>query len=212
MTLIFSTMFSRNIPNFPVYLLCGNLLFGFIRESTMHAMNSITGNAVLLKKIYVPKYIFTLSSVTGDFITLAFSLCALFIVMLATKVHFSLYTIFFFIPLIEMYIFSLGMGFFLACLTVFFKDIQYIWGALVLAWMYATPIFYPIELLPDRIEWIIKRFNPAYYYITVFRDFVMYGQPPWWPNVFRGAIIAVLLFCFGLFTFERVKNSFIIYI
>lgn len=63
MTIVFSTMFSRNIENFPVYLFTGKMLFDFMSTSTNQAMTSVTGNAALLKKTYVPKYIFTLSKV-----------------------------------------------------------------------------------------------------------------------------------------------------
>ena len=84
MTIVFSTMFSRNIQNFPVYLFTGKMLFDFLSTSTNQAMTSVTGNAALLKKTYVPKYIFTLSKVTSCMIDLVFSLGALLIVMLCT--------------------------------------------------------------------------------------------------------------------------------
>ena len=72
MTIVFSTMFSRNIENFPVYLFTGKMLFDFMSTSTNQAMTSVTGNAALLKKTYVPKYIFTLSKVTSCMVDLLF--------------------------------------------------------------------------------------------------------------------------------------------
>ena len=68
MVLIFSSMFRFEIENYPVYLIIGQTIFNFVSESTNQAMWSITGNAALLKKTYVPKYIFTLSRVTSAFI------------------------------------------------------------------------------------------------------------------------------------------------
>lgn len=95
MTIVFSTMFSRNIDNFPVYLFCGQLLFNFMNNSTHQAIFSITGNASLLKKTYVPKYIFTIAKVTSGLVDLVFSLGALIIVLIATRARVTWYALLF---------------------------------------------------------------------------------------------------------------------
>ena len=77
MAIVFSTMFNRNIKNFPVYLFCGQILFNFMNQSTHQALSSINGNAALLKKTYVPKYIFTFAKITSGLIDLIFSMGAL---------------------------------------------------------------------------------------------------------------------------------------
>ena len=89
MTVVFSTMFKRNIENFPVYLFCGQLLFNFKNNSTHQAIFSLTGNAALLKKTYVPKFIFTIAKITCGVVDLVFSLGALVIVMVATRAQIS---------------------------------------------------------------------------------------------------------------------------
>ena len=81
LTIVFSTMFKRNIENFPVYLFCGQLLYNFMSNSTHQAIFSITGNASLLKKTYLPKYIFTVAKITSGFIDFVLSLGALIIVV-----------------------------------------------------------------------------------------------------------------------------------
>lgn len=210
--LVFTLMFKRNIEYFPAYLIAGNILFGYMREAASHSMTSITGNAALLKKTYVPKYIFTLSKVTSDLVNLFFSFGALILVILFTGVPFTPYMLLFWIPVLELYVFCLGLGLFLAQLSVFFRDIQYIWHALVTGWMYMTPLFYPIDLLPDTMQWLIMRFNPMFYYITMFRDLVVYGTFPWPPLIWRGALIAVLALVVGIWGFIRNKNKFILYI
>ena len=85
MSIVFSTMFSRNIENFPVYLFCGQLLFNYMNQSTHQALSSIVGNASLLKKTYVPKYIFTVAKITSGLLDLLFSMGALVIVMIVTR-------------------------------------------------------------------------------------------------------------------------------
>lgn len=128
MVIVFSHMFSRGIENFPVYLICGNIMFNFMRDSSTQAMNSIISNAGLLKKVYVPKYIFTLSKVTSCFVNFLFSLGALLIVMIVTKTRFTLYFFMIVVPIAELYVFCLGLGMFLAAATVFFRDIRNIWS------------------------------------------------------------------------------------
>lgn len=212
MTIVFSTMFSHRIENFPVYLFTGKMLFDFLSTSTNQAMHSVTGNAALLKKTYVPKYIFTLSKVTSCMVDLLFSFGALLIVMLATRA--KIYATFWLFPVVvvQIYIFCCGLGFFLAEFSVFFRDVQYIYNAVITAWMYLTPIFYPIETLPDNLILGIKIFNPMYYFIAQFRDLVYYGRLPG-PRIFWGGwLLAFLMFAFGLLMFKRKQDDFILYI
>lgn len=212
MTVVFSTMFSRNIENFPVYLLAGRTIFEFVTGSTSVAMHSVLANAPLLKKSNVPKYIFTFSKITSGLVDMIFSLGALFIVILVTKASITRYILFLPLIILQVYIFSLGLGFFLAQANVFFRDVQYIYKAVVTAWMYLTPLFYPIEALPEKVQFLIKGFNPLYYYIAGFRDLVYLGQFPG-PRIFWGGwIIAFMMLFFGLWSFQRSKDKFILYI
>ena len=98
MTIVFSTMFDKHIENFPVYLLTGRTLFEFMTTSTNAAMRSIIANASLIKKTYVPKYIFTFAKVTSCLVDFVLSLGALLIVMIATRAKFTPY--FFLFPLV----------------------------------------------------------------------------------------------------------------
>lgn len=212
MTIVFSSMFQHNIENYPVYLLAGRTLFDFMQGSTNSAMRSVTGNAALLKKTYVPKYIFTLARVTSSMIDMVFSLGALLIVMVVTRSPFYWHLLLTPLVIIQIYIFCCGLGFFLAQMNVFFRDIQYIYKAVTMAWTYLTPLFYPLEQLPSGIQFLIKAFNPMYYYIAQFRDLVLYGQLPGPRIFFGGWIIAFVTLIIGVWTFQRSKDKFILYI
>lgn len=212
MMLVFSHMFGKKIENFPVYLICGQILFSFMRESCTHAMNSIVGNAALLKKVYVPKYIFTLAKVTSSLVNLLFSLGALLIVMVITKVPLTWNSLLIVIPIAELYIFCIGLGLFLAQANVFFRDVANIWSVVTLAWMYLTPVFYSIDDLSPTLRYWIPKLNPMYIYITQFRDFILSGGWTWTVLIWRGLIISLLLLVIGLWTFTRNKDKFILYI
>lgn len=212
MTIVFSTMFNKGIHNFPVYLLTGRTLFEFMTTSTNAAMRSIVANAPLIKKTYVPKYIFTLAKVTSCMVDFVLSLGALLIVMIATRAKLTPYFFMFPLVIIQIYIFCLGLGLFLAQANVFFRDIQYIYKAVTTAWMYLSAIFYPLSSLPDKLQHFIRTFNPLYYYIDQFRDFVYDGQMAD-PRVFiMGWVIAFVTLAIGIITFKRSQDRFILYI
>ena len=212
MVIVFSHMFSRGIENFPVYLICGNIMFSFMRESSTQAMRSIVSNAALLKKIYVPKYIFTLSKVTSSFVNFLFSLGALLIVMLVTKTRFTFYCLLIVIPIAELYVFCLGLGLLLAAGNVFFRDINNIWSVVTLAWMYLTPIFYSIDNMSPTLRYWIPKLNPMYIYITQMRDFILKGQMTWSVLIWRGAFVSAVMLAVGLFVFGKAKDKFILHI
>ena len=225
--IVFSTMFKRKIPNFPVYLICGNILFSFMREATTKSMTSVIENASLLKKTYVPKYIFTLSKVTSSMVNFVLSLGALIIVMIATKVPFRFENLLIVIPITELYVFCVGLGMLLAALTVFFRDIRNIWSVVTLAWMYLTPIFYSLGSFynenetnriaaADALGLFIRRFNPMYMYIQQFRSFIIQNNDVWEVHtpelMWRGALVALAFLLLGAVTFKATKNKFILYI
>ena len=212
MAIVFSTMFSRNIENFPVYLFCGQLLFNFMNNSTHQAISSITGNASLLKKTYVPKYIFTVARITSGMVDLVLSMGALLIVMLATGAKFTWYFFLFPFVVLQLYIFCVGLGLFLAQANVFFRDIQYIYNAVTTAWLYLTPIFYPLEALPEWLIWVVKHLNPRYFYVGKFRDLVYLGTLPGPTIVIAGCVAAVVMLCIGIWSFLKSQDNFILYI
>lgn len=212
MTIVFSAMFSRNIQNFPVYLFCGQLLFNFMNQSTHQATQSITGNAAMLKKAYVPKYIFTVAKVTSCAVDMIFSFGALLIVMIVTGASFSWYNLLFPLVILQLYFFCIGLGLFLAQASVFFRDVEFIYNAVTTAWMYLTPIFYPIESLPEIVANLIRAFNPMYFYVTQFRDLIYMGQLPSLYNVAGGCIAAVAMMFIGVICFMKTEDNFIMHI
>ena len=212
MTIVFSTMFDRNIENFPVYLFCGQLLFNFMNTSTHQAIFAITGNAALLKKTYVPKYIFVLSKITSGLVDCVFSLGALLIVIVFTGSKLTGWALLFPLVFLQLYIFCVGLGLFLAQANVFFRDSQFIYNAVTTAWMYLTPIFYPIEMLPDWVAWFVKHLNPMYFYVGQFRDLVYYGRLPGPSILAAGCLTAVGMLVVGLWSFRRSEDKFILYI
>lgn len=212
MVLVFSSYFRFDVANYPVYLIIGQTIYNYVNNATTHAIYSITDNGALLKKVYVPKYIFPLSKVTSDMMDFIFSLGAMVLVMVVTRTPFSMYLILLPYVAIQVYVFTLGMGMFLAQAAVFFRDVRYIYNVFLTAWLYATPIFYPISILPGKIRWVVTHLNPLYYYIEQFRCIVLERMLPSPVLVFRGCVISVIFLVVGLFFFRKNQDKFILYI
>lgn len=211
MTAIFNNVFRFEIANYPLYLICGQTLFSFLSESTNMAMNSVLGNATLIKKIYIPKFIFPVSRVFSSFVTFGFNLGAILLVMIFTRIPLSSTLLLVVFPVFFLFLFCCGIGLILAALSVYFRDITHLYGIITMAWMYATPIFYPLESVSESVQAIIK-LNPMYHYINVFRNLVIYSNIPG-PNAWFGCIassfIAIVI---GLLVFHRLQKNFILHI
>lgn len=214
MAIVFSTMFNRDIKDFSVYLFCGQLLFNFMNTCTHQAIFSITANAPLLKKTYIPKYIFTVAKVTSGMVDLCFSLGALLIVMLVVGAPFAWTNLLFPLVILQLYVFCVGLGLFLSQANVFFRDIQYIYNAVTTAWVYLTPIFYQIEMLDKLpwLQWVVKHCNPMYFYVAQFRDLIYSGRLPGNGIVAAGCLTAVCALVLGILSFGRSQDKFILYI
>ena len=212
MVAVFSNLMRGGIENFPVYLIIGQTMFSFMTEATNMALGSITDNAPLLKKTYVPKYIFTMARVTSSLVNMIFSLGAMLIVFIVCGVNWNLKM--FFIPVIflQIYLFCLGLGLFLAQANVFFRDVRHLYGAFITAWMYLTPIFYPLEMLPELLAKAIRMFNPMYNYITQFREIVLSAAMPSGAMILTGFATAFFWMIVGTWCFLKTQNKFILYI
>jgi ABC-2 type transport system permease protein len=211
MTIVFSYMFRNNIENFPLYLICGQTLWTFFNEATNMSMESILANGSLIKKVYIPKYIFPISRVMSSFVTMMFSLAAILIVMVFTRAQFHWTILLFWVPLTFLFLFCCGLGMALSALAVRFRDVRYLYSVLTLAWMYATPIFYPAESLPLKVQMLI-RFNPMYRYIDFFRCVVIYGRLPnaaTWFACVASCLVSVIA---GCWVFRKMQRNFILYL
>ena len=209
MTVVFSTVFRQNIENFPVYLMCGQLVFNFFNEASNMAMTSILGNASLIKKVYVPKYLFPLSRVCSSLVNMLTSFIALIIVIIVTRTPVTWTIITAVFPVLYVSMFAFGVGLVLATAVVTFRDLQHLYGVVITAWLYLTPIFYPISMLPESIGRLIK-LNPITSFVELLRYAVLYDSLA--PLKYHAYSIAwcVLVVGFGLYIFNKKQDNFIL--
>lgn len=208
---VFSTLFVSGVENYPVYLLSGLICWNFFSEATTMCLQSITGNAPLITKVYVPKYIYPLSRALSSLINFFLAFIPLFVVMIITKVPFKIEFLLLLFGIACLFLFSLGIGMILASAMVFFRDTQFLWGVVSMLWMYLTPIFYMDEIIPA--QWMtLYKMNPLYHIIRIFRIILLDGVSPE-PKAYLLCMIATLvpLLC-GLFIFKRTQDKFVLYL
>ncbi len=211
MTIVFSTLFKSSIENFPIYFLAGNLIFTLNSEITNNCTYAIIGNAPLLKKVYIPKYLFPFSKAGSALVNLVFSLIAMFLVMIILRVPFLPTLLLLPIPIAYAFLFSLGLGLFLSAVTVYFRDIAYFYSVFLIAWNYFTPVFYPIDILPDFAKKLMQ-LNPLYHYIDYMRSLILRGTFPSLKENFVCLIMGILMLIVGTYVFYRKQDNFILYI
>ncbi len=208
---VFSSLFRFDLPYYQVYLIVGIVFYNFFSESTNMALSSIIGNAGLITKVYVPKYIYPLTRVLSSLVNLVISLIPLLLVTLVSGIVPTKAYLLVPFALLCLAVFSLGIGLLLAALMVFFRDIQFLWGVLSMIWMYLTPIFYPVSILPKGVSWVLD-VNPLHYFITFARTCFMDGispEPVMYLQCFLMAMGALLV---GALVFRKTQDRFVLYL
>ena len=105
----------------------------------------------------------------------------------------------------------MGIGMLLGALMVFFRDIKFLWGVIIQAWQYATPIFYVAEIVPEKFKFIL-RINPLYHIIGNFRTCLMQGISPEPIDYLVCLLLAVIAFLIGSTVFKKTQDKFTLYI
>jgi ABC-2 type transport system permease protein len=211
MAAVFSFMFRFQIENFALYLIIGQTLFSLMATATSSSVTAIIEAAPLIKKVRVNKMVFVLQKVLFEMLNFALSLIAVVVVMVFYQVLPTLNILFLPLLLIYVLLFSLGLALLLSALAVFFTDLIYLWGVVILAWTYLTPLFYPMSALADWMRQIME-FNPMYHYVTYFRDILMYGTTP---SVLENLIclgFAVVTCAVGMLVFLKTQRKFVLYV
>lgn len=208
---VFSTLFSNGTKNYPVYLLTGIVFFSFFSEAINMGMSSITSNAALIKKVYVPKYIFPVSRVLSSLINLGTSMIPLLAVMLLTGTWPKLSILLLVFDILCLIVFVMGMSLLLSTCMTFFQDTQFLWGVVSMIWMYLTPIFYMDTIIPEKFLGVYHM-NPMYQYINFARTCIIEGVSPS-PISYLWCILAALVaFIAGTAVFRKNQDRFVMYL
>ncbi|MGN0483272.1 MAG: ABC transporter permease [Lachnospiraceae bacterium] len=211
LTVVFGTILPKKIPNAPMYILCGRLLYSFFSSSTKTAMKSIRSNAGMIKKVYVPKYMYPLSSVLYNYVIFLISLLVMIPMQIYCGVAPTWHIFQAVIPLTLLCCMTYGVGLILATISVFFRDMVYLWDVILMVIMYTSAIFYtPEKFIKRGIEWILQ-INPIYGLIQMFRD-AMFGNAMRLDLLIYSIGFSVIVLGIGNLLFYKKQDEFILQI
>ena len=209
--IVFSQLFKSDIDNYAGYLLCGTVAFNFFNEGVGQALTSIVGNASLITKVYLPKYVYPITRVLSSGINLLMSLIPLVIVALLTGEKITKSYLMLPYILICLMIFTMGMGMIMASAMTFFRDMQFLWGVLSMIWMYITPLFYPLSIVPKEVRTYFV-INPMYHYVDAIRSIILNRMTPRPVEFAICTMCALAMFIVGSCVFKKSQDKFIFYI
>lgn len=208
---VFAFIFRFNIANFPVYLILGQVIFNFYSEATQISTTTITGSGQMIKKIYIPKYIFPLSKTMFSFFNFVLSFIPVLLVVLYYKIPITPNILYLPLLLVFYFCFVLGISFILSAMQVFMRDTQYLYGIFLTLLGYTTPIFYSVDSMSPLLQRIML-LNPLYHYMTVLRTILLYGMAPTVQEMSVCIFLGVLFLGIGLSYFFKRQKKFILYI
>lgn len=220
MAIVFSNMFRFSMEgvNYLVYLMSGLVIFNFFSEATNNAMMSIVGNATLINKVYIPKYIFPIAKCLFVGINFMFSLLPLLLIILlsgdpnmGTKCYINIYYLLLPFIYVFMFMFVTGVGYLLSTVVVYLRDVIYIWGIVLTILNYFTPLFYSLDILPPTLQALFK-LNPLYMYINATRDIFLFGRMPLTQDLIGCVVFGIGILLLGLIVFRKNQNKFIYYV
>ena len=211
LTIVFGSIFKKNIENFPVYVLIGRITYTFFAQGTKESMEAVLRNKQLIKKIYVPKYFFPVAAVCSTFITFVISFIPLIIVMLLTGIRLCWTNLFVIFPLINVLITALGIGLILSSIRVFFGDVKHLYSVALLMVMYMTPIFYPASIIEEKYLPFIK-INPLFNIVDMIRQSLMYQTIPNLHTYVVSLAYGLVCLVIGIVFFYKTQDKFIFHI
>ncbi|MCR5484120.1 MAG: ABC transporter permease [Clostridiales bacterium] len=223
LVLVFSGIFGKSsklVVNYPIYLLCGRMLYEFFSQSTKRAMRSVRLSAGVIKKVYIPKYIYPISNVTSNFITFLISLIVLVAFIIFFKVtnnnpvHMTGYVFLAWVPILILFFLCVGIGLILSVLEVFFKDTEYLYDVFCMLIFYLTPVFYNVKQLhiSSKIVRLGLMANPLYSIVSMFRSCVLYGEMWNWNWFYYAAGMSIFLMLTGSLLFWKTQDKFILHL
>jgi len=210
---VFSIVLRGGIKEFGIFLMCALLPFNFLSNSVNYGAGSIISNSNLVNKIYFPREIIPLSIVFANLFNFLLELVALFIALAILGYKFYLFLYILPVIIFIQFFLVVGVTLLVSALNVFFRDLQHLITIIMMVWFFGTPIIYPLEMVPEKFQFILK-INPMTVYAAYYRNifyYVKYPEGAGFPGVLEtlGALgMTILIFFIGYFVFKKLEPRF----
>ena len=205
--IVFQYIMRFNIEHYLIYLISGIIPWTFFTTSLNGGINSILYNGNIIKKVYFPRSILPISSVTSALINFLISCIIILLFTIFSGVGISVNLVFLPIVVIIQYILCLGIVFILSAVEIYFKDIEHIINFFISMMFYVTPILYTPDAVPENMRFILK-YNPMSYIIESYHDIFYYKQSPDLFKIGIVFIISMIILVLGYNIFKKLQKGF----
>ncbi len=207
-TIVFSVIFHNDIDCFYLYLFIGLVPWMYFSAVFTEGANCVVSQSSLVKKIYFPRMVLPISFSTSRFINMLLVFIVIFLVIIVTGWGINPIALLF-LPIVFAveYLLVTGIAMFVSGLTVYFRDLSYILGVISTLWMYATPLFYSPDIIPESYK-IYYNLNPMVSVIIAYRDILYYKRIPALETLTNAVILGLLVLISGSFLFSKLNRRF----
>ncbi len=203
--IVFTNLFKSDIPYYILYLLLGLIMWNMLSRATSMGLNSILGRGGIVTKVYFPREILPLSSCITSFIMMIFEFGVFLAFIIAQQFVPPLTIALLPVLLFLEFVLALGLALPLSILNVYYRDVQYIWGVLLYAGFFITPIFYKLDILPPDIQ-KLAIINPMAQILDIARNAALYNSLPAPSSLLYTVIVCFATLAVGYIIFRRYEG------
>lgn len=206
-SIVFSFIMKSGIDNYACFLVVALIPWTFFNTTLIQSTTSIICNAGIVKKVYFPREILPISTVTSNLINFLISCVIIIAALIISGVGLSWYILLLPIILIVQYILLIGLAFILSSITVYIRDLEYFISVLMMLWFYLCPIVYSVDFIPDK--WLpLFKLNPMLHIINAYRDVLFYKRLPDMANLGIWTLISIVIAFIGYKIFKKLEKRF----
>lgn len=208
-TIVFSYIMRSGIEDYYLFLFVALIPWMFLSSSVTIGSPCVRAQKEMVNKIYFPREILPISVATSQFVNMLYAFVVVFAVLVISGKGVSIKALMY-LPLIMLieYLFVLGLTFFVSAITVYFRDLEYITGILVMAWQFLTPVMYSIDMVPEGVFRKIFELNPMTPIIINYREILYDKTLPTIRYMGIGGLYSILFLLVGFFVFRRMQKRF----
>ena len=206
-SIVFQFVFRSDIENYPIYLFICLMPWNAFNNMIGAGTTCVSNNASILKKVYFPREVLPLSVVISNTIQYFFSVVIIFIALLVSGVGISWYALLLPLVVLVQITFAFGLILMLSAANVYVRDVQYMMNPIMMIWMYASPILYSIQMVPEK--WLsIYKMNPMTVILQGYQDILYNKTLPDFSSLGITFAVSIVICIIGYLIFNKLQKRF----
>ena len=207
-SVVFSVIMRVQMDKYYIYMFVGLLPWIFFCNCVQGGANSVMAGQDLIKKIYFPRLVLPIATVSAAFMNMLFSMVVMFAALFVSGKGITMQIIYLPLLLLLLYFLGLGLAFVFSACNVYLRDLEHILGIITMSMFYVTPVIYPVSMVPERFLKILF-LNPMTPMVMAFQDVLYYQRAPHLDTLIIVVAYALIALVAGYFIFQRLQRNFV---